>query len=267
MDSDNSATPLPDTGATTDEGLSEDSSSKAKPQWRRDLGDSTDEEGVEGRLAGGHRQRPPLYKLLSSASYNSKQSTPLQLYSKHRDDPFHSDDELLDGQERHDHASDSDKPDSPLLHRRNSRPTSSSAENISAIDSLQHLVPTCLPNGVLILSPNGDAFAQTNPDMLYPRRNLLPLKPQTSAFPVSERRSNYRRRQTLGYISPFEKTEQRKSDISSVNLEKLSKQEIYFMWKMSDRELNSKLKKVTQEKNDLLSGINGEQNVEICEEV
>ena len=151
-------------------------------------------------------------------------------------------------------------PELPLL----GGATSASMSDLSA-------TPHYLPNGVLIVSPNGDVFAHDGAS----GKNVL-VRPKTfsnfindstniphslKVLPLKDNRvkSNIARSRTLEKICGSDAItndiEQHRSPSreprANSSLEHLSKEQLYFMWKMSERELNRKLRQALQEKADL----------------
>jgi hypothetical protein len=136
--------------------------------------------------------------------------------------------------------------------------------------SMSDLSGSHLPNGVLIVSPNGDVFAHDGAS----GKNVL-VRPKTfsnfindstklpqclKVLPLKDNRvkSNIARSRTLEKISGDAITndiDQHRSPSreprANTSLDHLSKEQLYFMWKMSERELNRKLRQALEEKADL----------------
>ena len=115
-----------------------------------------------------------------------------------------------------------------------------------------------LPNGMVILSPNGDVFARSGAKNILVRpktfanfknftTNLpdsmrtLPLKDNRVKSPF-DRRDRPLGRRSVGAIT---------NELERVSLEHLSKRDIFLMWKTSERELHRELRKALEEKAEL----------------
>ncbi len=139
-------------------------------------------------------------------------------------------------------------PGAPLLGN-----NSSSEDNI--------LVGSQLPNGVLILSPNGDVFARDNsgksvlvrPKALASFKNFTTNLPQSmKTLPLKDNRvksSIFSRSRTLDPTNDDTIT----NDIEpgGVNLDQLTKEQIYQLWRVSESELNNQLRQALEEKAEL----------------
>ena len=112
-----------------------------------------------------------------------------------------------------------------------------------------------LPNGVLILSPNGDIFARNaygdgkNVHVIPKNTNRnqknfcsnLPQSMKTLPLKDNRVKSNLARARGLGDQAIT-------NNIETVPIEQLSKEDIVSLWKNSERELNQKLNKALREK-------------------
>ena len=167
----------------------------------------------------------------------------------------------------------SSNPGMPLLGN-----TSSSEDNI--------LMSSYLPNGVLILSPNGDVFARdgaTGRNVLVRPKTFANFKNFTTNLPQSMKtlplkdnrvKSNIlSRSRTLDGLNdgainndiepagsqhqascPPQLVTSLSADCAppqSAQLDHLTKEQLYFMWKMSEKELNKRLKRALREKAEL----------------
>ena len=160
----------------------------------------------------------------------------------------------------------SSNPGMPLLGN-----NSSSEDNI--------LISSLLPNGVLILSPNGDVYARdsaTGKNVLVRPKTFANFKNFTTNLPQSMKtlplkdnrvKSNLlSRSRTLDGLNdgainndiepsgatPSATTSSAStSAVPKANLEHLSKEQLYFMWKMSEKDLNKRLKRALREKAEL----------------
>lgn len=133
------------------------------------------------------------------------------------------------------------------------------------------LMSQYLPNGVLILSPNGDVFARDNstgrnvlvrPKTFANFKNFTTSLPQSmKTLPLKDNRvkSNLlSRSRTLDGLNDgainndIEPVATSSSDGAQMaNLEHLSKEQVYFMWKASEKELHKRLKRALKDKAEL----------------
>ena len=141
----------------------------------------------------------------------------------------------------------------PLL----SNTTSSSEDNLlSGCLETKHL-----PNGMVILSPNGDVFARSassgkgilvRPKKFANLKNFTTnLPPGMKTLPLKDNRvkSNILNRSRT--LEGLEGDGSLKNDIDSICLEDIRKEELYMMWKSCEAELNSKLTQALLEKAEL----------------
>ncbi len=116
-----------------------------------------------------------------------------------------------------------------------------------------------LPNGMLILSPNGDVFARdvssgksilVQPKSFTNFKNFTTNLPQSmKTLPLKDNRvkSNIRSRsQTLERLNEGAITND--IDPVGINLDELSKEQLFYLWKTSEKELNQRLREALQDK-------------------
>lgn len=119
-----------------------------------------------------------------------------------------------------------------------------------------------LPNGLLILAPNGELFARdaasgksilVRPKTFANLKNFSTNLPQSvKTFPLKDNRvksSLLSRSRTLDRLNEGTIT----NDIESgrCTLDSMTKEQIYFMWKASEKDLNSRLRQALLEKSEL----------------
>ena len=135
--------------------------------------------------------------------------------------------------------------------------TSSSEDNLlSGSLETKHL-----PNGMVILSPNGDVFARSgsnSKDIFARTKKFANLKNFTTNLPAGMKtlplKDNRVKSNILNRSRTLEGLEGEgpvKNDIDSVCLDEYRKEELYMMWKACEHELNSKLSQALSEKADL----------------
>lgn len=134
--------------------------------------------------------------------------------------------------------------------------TSSSEDNLTT----SNLETYSLPNGMVILSPDGDVFARSassGKNILVRPKTLTNFKNFSRNLPESMKMlplKDNRVKSTLsnhGQILGRLKEDSITNELESANLSSLTKEELYLMWKTSEREWNKKLKKALQEKAEL----------------
>ena len=119
-----------------------------------------------------------------------------------------------------------------------------------------------LPNGILILAPNGDLFARdaaSGKSILVRPKNIANIKNFTTNLPQSiktlplkdnrVKSSLLSRSRTLDRLN--EGTITNDIDPGGCNLDTLTKEQVYFMWKANEKDLNSRLHQALQEKAEL----------------
>ena len=118
-----------------------------------------------------------------------------------------------------------------------------------------------LPIRVLILSPNGDVFARdasgksvlVRPKTLANFKNFTTNLPQSmKTLPLKDNRvksSLFSRSRTLDRMTDDTIT----NDIEpgGVNLDQLTKEQVYHLWRVSESELNQQLRQALEEKAEL----------------
>jgi hypothetical protein len=136
--------------------------------------------------------------------------------------------------------------------------TSSSEDNLvttSALDTYS------LPNGMVIMSPEGDVFTRSacsgknvlvRPKSLTNAKNFSRNLPESlKMLPLKDNRVKstlcHYSQEALGRLKGGSIT----NELEPINLSSLSKEELYLMWKTSEREWNKKLRKALQEKAEL----------------
>ena len=129
-----------------------------------------------------------------------------------------------------------------------------------------------LPNGMVILSPNGDVFARspsTGKNILVRPKTFSNFKNFTTNLPKSMKalplKDNRVKSSLMNRGRPQEKInndgsitnaldggEQAKSNTKAkAKLDRLTKEQLFLMWKTSEKELHAQLKKALKEKEDL----------------
>ncbi len=140
-------------------------------------------------------------------------------------------------------------PGAPLLGN-----NSSSEDNI--------LMGSQLPNGVLILSPNGDVFARdaSGKSVLVRPKTLANFKNFTTNLPQSMKTLPLKDNRVKSNIFSRSRTLDRMTDDTitndiepggGVNLDQLPKEQVYHLWRVSESELNQQLRQALEEKAEL----------------
>lgn len=140
-------------------------------------------------------------------------------------------------------------PGAPLLGN-----NSSSEDNI--------LMGSQLPNGVLILSPNGDVFARdaSGKSVLVRPKTLANFKNFTTNLPQSMKTLPLKDNRVKSNIFSRSRTLDRMTDDTitndiepggGVNLDQLTKEQVYHLWRVSESELNQQLRQALEEKAEL----------------
>ena len=203
--------------------------------------------------SGGHGSGMGLSSL--QGDYDPQRRRPPMKPPRHRQRAFDFDisidDNLLGIADTEDESQSErgfSNPGAPLLGN-----NSSSEDNI--------LMGSQLPNGVLILSPNGDVFARdasgksvlVRPKTLANFKNFTTNLPQSmKTLPLKDNRvksSLFSRSRTLDRMTDDTIT----NDIEpgGVNLDQLTKEQVYHLWRVSESELNQQLRQALEEKAEL----------------
>ena len=158
----------------------------------------------------------------------------------------------------------------PHSHRRFSNPgrpllgqSSSSEDNLLSYNATYN-TDYLLPNGMVILSANGDIFAR-NPTsgksiLVRPKASSnfetfsTNLPRSMKALPRKENRVKpgvYDRSRTGDRANLPAINKELEAETSSVNLDHFTKKDLFLMWKSSEKELGNKLKTALKDKADL----------------
>ncbi len=189
------------------------------------------------------RMRSP-YKLLSTSD---------------RDAPSRSSDDAVDAEEQSEERRHSN-PNLPLLGRtRSSEGNLAGARSTSPVGFGREIY---LPNGMVILTPNGDVFARNatsgknilvRPKTFSNFNNLTPTLPESAKMlPLKDNRvkstlATSSQNRTLESLSDGAINNELEAD----QLRHLSKEELLLLWRASEDELSQQLKEALKEKAEL----------------
>lgn len=194
---------------------------------------------TEPPMSAAHPSNPS-YKLLNTSDHEGDKLSGLCTDPEDDEDsPDHDEDER---EIRY------SNPTFPLLGH-----TSSSEDNLIS----GGLETYSLPNGMVLFSPEGDVFARSassGKNILVRPKTLTNFKNFSRNLPESMKMlplKDNRVKSTLsnhGQMIGRLKEDSITNELESTNLNQLTKEELYLMWKTSEREWNKKLRKALEEK-------------------